>query len=99
MSINLQQKHDFRKIWSRIGIQKVKNYFHLIKRGYQIQSKLTFRGITYACTTERIFYRQPFKYVQQNIFEKILSGICSSTHLHASLGTFCVQISQLFAAQ
>ena len=44
------------------------------------------------------YFWQPTTHVQQNIFEKTLIEGCSP-HLYASFGTFCVQISQLFAAQ
>ena len=43
-------------------------------------------------------YRQPTAHVQQNIFGKTLTEVCS-LHLYASFGTFCVQIGQFFEAQ
>ena len=43
-------------------------------------------------------FRQPTAHVQQNIFGKTLTEVCS-LHLYASFGTFCVQIGQLFASQ
>ena len=40
---------------------------------------------------------QPTVHVKQTIFEKTLIEVCR-TYLYASVGTFCVQIGQLFAA-
>ena len=41
---------------------------------------------------------QPTVHIQNHIFEKTLIKVCSS-HLHASFGTFCVQIGQFFEAR
>ena len=43
-------------------------------------------------------FRQPNAHAQQNIFGKTLTEV-GSPHIYASVGTFCVQIGQLFAAQ
>ena len=41
---------------------------------------------------------QPTVHAQENIFEKTPIEV-GRTHLYASVGTFCVQIGQLFEAQ
>ena len=41
---------------------------------------------------------QPAVHVQQNVFWRIIVKDCNA-HLHASFGTFCVQIGRLFEAQ
>ena len=61
----------------------------------QIRQKETVRVINYVCT-ERIFDSRPSMY--DKIFLKINLEACSP-HIHASFGTFCIQIGQLFAAQ
>ena len=43
-------------------------------------------------------FRQSTVHVEQNIFEKTHIEVCSP-YLHASFGTFFVEIDQLFEAQ
>ena len=46
----------------------------------------------------QIYTASPAVHVQRNFFEKTLIEVGSS-HIHASFGTFCFQIGQLFEAQ
>ena len=64
----------------------------------QLQSKQTFRVITYVCT-DRIFDSRLFSvHVQKNIFKQTIIEVCTS-HLYASFGIFCVQMGHLFVTQ